>query len=82
MALVVTYFQDEWRRRTFDILVDGEKIAEQVIERGGVPRFFDVSYPMPAGLLNGKTRVTVRFQAAEGSETAKIVFGIRLIRTQ
>jgi DUF1680 family protein len=80
-ALVVTYFQDEWRRRTFDILVDGEKIARQVIERGGVPRFFDVSYPLPPGLANGKTRVTVRFQAAEGSETAKI-FGVRLIRTQ
>ncbi len=43
LALVVTYFQDEWRRRTFDILVDGEKIAEQVVERGGVPHFFDVA---------------------------------------
>lgn len=33
LALVVTYFQDEWRKRTFVILVDGEKIAEQVVER-------------------------------------------------
>jgi hypothetical protein len=32
MALVVTYFQDEWLKRTFGIMVDGEKIAEQVVE--------------------------------------------------
>ena len=81
MALVVTYYQDEWRRRTFDILVDGQKIAEQVIERGGVPCFYDVSYAVPIGLLSGKSRITVRFQADGDSETAK-VFGIRLIRAQ
>ena len=81
LALVVTYFQDEWRRRSFAILVDNEKIAEQVIERGGVPHFFDVSYPVPPALVNGKTRVTVRFQEIDGSETARI-FGIRLIRVQ
>jgi hypothetical protein len=33
MALVVTYYSDEWRKRTFDILVDGQRIGEQVIER-------------------------------------------------
>jgi DUF1680 family protein len=81
LALVVTYFQDEWRRRTFDILVDGTRIAEQAVERGGVPRFFDLRYPIPPGLLAGKQRITVRFQATNGSETAK-VFGARLIRSE
>jgi len=80
LALVVTYFQDEWRRRTFDILVDGEKVAEQVVERGGVPHFFEVQYAIPAGLVAGRKTVTVRFQATGGNETAA-VFGIRLIRT-
>ena len=81
LALVVTYFQDEWRRRTFDILVDGQKIAEQAVERGGVPHFFDVSYPIPAGLTAGKKSVTVRFQATNGNEIAA-VFGVRLIREE
>jgi hypothetical protein len=81
LELVVTYFQDEWRRRTFDILVDGQKIAGQVVERGGVPHFFDLSYPVPAGLLAGRKKITVRFQATDGNETAK-VFGVRLIRTK
>ena len=79
LALVVTYFQDEWRRRTFAILVDGETIAEPAVERGGVPRFYDVTYPIPAGLLAGKKKITVRFQATNGNETAA-VFGVRLIR--
>jgi DUF1680 family protein len=79
LALVVTYFQDEWRRRTFDLLVDDEKIAAQVIERGGVPHFFDRRYPIPTGLLAGKSRFTVRFQATNGNETAA-VFGVRLVR--
>jgi hypothetical protein len=79
LALVVTYFQDEWRKRTFDILVDGEKIAEQVVERGGVPQFFDVQYAIPIRLLTGKKKITVRFQATGTFGTAA-VFGVRLIR--
>jgi hypothetical protein len=81
LALVVTYFQDEWRRRTFAIQVDGETIAEQVVERGGVPRFYDLSYPIPAGLLAGKKKITVRFLATNGNETAA-VFGVRLVRVE
>jgi hypothetical protein len=79
-AVVVTYFQDEWRRRTMDILVDGHKISKQVIERGGVPHFFDVEYPIPAALVEGRRTVTVRFQATQGSETPAI-FGVRTIRS-
>ena len=45
MALVVTYYSDEWRKRTFDVLVDGQRVGpSRVIERGGVPHFFDVEY--------------------------------------
>ncbi len=79
MALVVTYYSDEWRRRTFDILVDGQRVGEQTIERGGPVRFFDVEYPVPAELVKDKQKVTVRFQATNGNEIAA-VFGIRMIR--
>ena len=80
MAVVVTYFQDEWRKRTIDILVDGQKIADQTIDRGGIPHFFDVTYPIPEALVKGKKTVTVRFQATQKSETPAI-FGVRTIRT-
>src|SRR5690606_20490282 len=67
-ALVVTYWSDEWRRRRFEILVDGQRIAEQTVEKGGEPRFFDVTYEVPAGLVAGKEKVTIRFQAVSGHE--------------
>jgi len=79
MSLVVTYYHDEWRERTFAILADGQKVGEQTIPRGGVPHFFDVEYAVPEAVVRGKTAVTVRFEAAEGSETAA-VYGIRMIR--
>lgn len=79
MTLVVTYIRDEWRRRTFDIMVDGIKVADQVIEARGPQEFFDVEYPLPVDVVKGKEMVTVRFQATGGNEIAA-VFGIRMIR--
>jgi len=79
MAVVATDYDDEWRQRTFDILVDGQKIASQVIEGRRTPRFFDVEYPLPAELVKGKKKVTVRLQATNGNEIAA-VFGLRMIR--
>ena len=35
MTLVCTYYADEWRKRTFDILVDGQKVGDQTIEAQG-----------------------------------------------
>jgi hypothetical protein len=42
-------------------------------------RFFDVEYPLPAALLQGKSKITVRFEAAQGSEISG-VYGVRMIR--
>jgi len=79
MALVVTYYSDEWRKRTFEILVDGQRVGEQVVEKGGPPRFFDVEYAVPESLIRDKKTVTARLQATGGNEIAA-VFGIRMIR--
>jgi hypothetical protein len=79
MKLVVTYYSDEWRKRTFDVLVEGQKVGEQTIEKGGPVHFFDVEYAIPATLAAGKHRVTVRFQVTNGNEIAA-VFGLRMIR--
>lgn len=85
MTLVVTYSMQEFGNRTFDVLVDGQKVAEQSIPRRGpgsaasAASFFDVETPLPASLVANKKKVTVRFQATQGKETAA-VFGIRMIR--
>ena len=79
MTLVVTYSSQQWRKRTFEILVDGRRIGEQELERSDPLRFFDVEYTIPANLVKGKQTVTVRFQATQGKEIAA-VFGVRMIR--
>ncbi|MGH9314915.1 MAG: beta-L-arabinofuranosidase domain-containing protein [Vicinamibacterales bacterium] len=78
-ALFVTYNSDNRRPRTFEILVDGRRVGEQRIDQSSVSRFFDVEYPIPADLVQGKQKLTVRFQATGGNEVAP-VFGVRLIR--
>lgn len=81
MRLLVTFYSDD-RRSTpaaFAILVDGKRVAEKELHRTDPPRFFDVAVPIAAELVRGKGKVTVRFQAEEGSQVAA-VFGLRMIR--
>jgi hypothetical protein len=79
LALVVTYHSDQRRARTFEILVDGQRIGEQTLEQTSIARFFDVEYPLPADLVRDKQKVTVRFQAIGGNEIGP-VFSVRLIK--
>jgi hypothetical protein len=79
LALIVTYNQDEWQERTFEILVDGVRIAEQTIRRRGPLKFFEAEYAVPAELARDKRKVTVKFQATQGNEIGA-VYGLRMIR--
>ncbi len=82
MRLVVTYTNDEPQKRSFDVLVEGQKVGEQTMERRSPEidvRFFDVAYDIPADLVNGKQRVTVRFQATGGNATGAVL-GLRMVR--
>ena len=80
---MITYFTIERATRSFDILVDGQRIGEQRIERSppgsAAGRFFDVEYKLPVELLKDKKKITVRFESTGGNEIAG-VYGIRLIR--
>jgi len=82
MVLVVTYNTDERANRRFAILADGRKIGEEAIARRSPEareKFFDIEYPIPADIVAGKTKVTVRFEGLEKSETGT-VYGIRIVR--
>ena len=81
MAVVATYYSADRRTSpaSFEILVDGVRVAEQTVERTDPGRFYDVTYPLPAAAVQGKSTVTVRFQAKEGSQIAA-VFGVRMAR--
>lgn len=79
MTLLATYHSDERKKRAFEVLVDGRRVAEQKLERSQPARFFEVEYPLPAEATQGKQKVTVRFQATEGNEIGS-VYGLRMIR--
>jgi DUF1680 family protein len=84
LDLVVTYNREERADRAFAVLIDGRRIAEQRIPRRSPQEkegFFDVSYPIPAEAVAGRSKVTVRFEALEGQETGT-VYGIRVVRSE
>jgi hypothetical protein len=82
MILIVTYHPEERTKRSFEILVDGKRIGEQIIERwlpgSAAGQFFDVEYKIPAA-LSSRQKVTVRFQATGGLEVGA-VYGVRIVR--
>ncbi|MEG8039658.1 glycoside hydrolase family 127 protein [Sphingomonas sp. LR60] len=76
LLLQATYWGDE-RKRTFDILVDNQRIATQTLDADKPGAFFDVDYPIPEALTKGKKKVKVRF-VPHDKNSAGPVFGVRL----
>jgi hypothetical protein len=81
MALVVTYLNELGlppAAGNFQLLVDGTAIA-RFESSATATGFHDAQYAVPANLVSGKRKVTVRFQAAAPGRIAP-VFGVRMIR--
>ena len=78
--LVVTYHNDLGLPvlANFEIQVDGASIARYAPSRSATG-FWDATYTLPASLLAGKSKITVRFVAGPDSRIAA-VYGIRIIR--
>ncbi len=77
-GLLFTYNGDD-RNRSFDILVDGEKIATVNLDGKEAGKFYDEEYSIPVALMKDKTNIKVRVQSVNG-KTAGRVFGVRTIR--
>jgi hypothetical protein len=85
LALEVRYWAHETGERSFTISVDDTVIAtENVVgkfNREEVKKeFYDVQYPIPAGLVQGKDAVTVKFQGVDEYQTAGGVYGLSLVK--
>ncbi|HZS03548.1 MAG TPA: beta-L-arabinofuranosidase domain-containing protein [Blastocatellia bacterium] len=76
VTLVCTYRGSEGRLRSFDVIVEGEKVATQTLEiHPG--ELFDFEYPLPEALTRGRQRITVKFQARPDS-IAGSLFDVRV----
>jgi len=76
--IVAVYRGSEGRRRTFDVLVDGEKIATETLEYHPTEQL-DREYAVPEALTRGKSAITVRFQAQGENTTAGALIDVRTI---
>jgi uncharacterized protein len=81
MALIVTYFNEPGLpalQGDFDILVGGAKIAHYEPNQSAVG-FYPARYAVPANLVTGRSKVTVRFEANGNSRIAPVC-GVRMVR--
>lgn len=76
--LVITYWGGDSGGREFDVLVNGEKIAGEVLNNRQPGKFFDVAYDLPAKFLDGKN-IRIQLQAKPG-KMAGGIFGARVLR--
>ncbi len=82
-ALIVTYFNELGLPAPlgdFDILVDGTKIAHYEPNQSAAG-FYNAQYEISPALVNGKSKVTVRF-AANGTSRMVPVCGVRVVRAK
>jgi len=76
-TLVCSYRGSEGRKRSFDVLVDGHKIATETLEYHPTEQL-DREYAIPDALTRGKSRVTIKFQA-QPETTAGALIELRTI---
>ena len=79
MTLMVTYSTGEEARREFRIAVDSTELKVEMVTPTNPPRFYDVEYVVPAGAMEGKKKVTVKFEAVGQREVAGVC-GVRMVR--
>jgi DUF1680 family protein len=80
-VLSCRFWGSDFRNRTFDILVDGERVATQRLENERPGEFLEVDYPIPEVLTRGKAAAVVRFQPREG-QTAGGIFGCSTLQAE
>ena len=76
LVLQASYWGDE-RPRSFDILIDGQKLTTQKLGHDRPGEFIDIDTPVPEALTRGKKAVRVKF-VPHDRNTAGPVFGVRL----
>lgn len=77
--LIGTYWGMDNRGRNFDILVDGEKVATEDLNKYKESRFHDITYRIPANLTTGKSTINIKFQAKPHNQAGPL-YGVRLVK--
>lgn len=80
--MMVRYWGRETGYRTFDILIDGEKLlTEDISKKWNKGSFINVEYSIPAEMLKNKQYINITFQSRENSIAGRVA-AIRLLRAK
>jgi len=78
VSLAVEYWGGYSGSKTFDILVNGQKIVTENISNKAPGKFIDVIYKIPPSLINQKEKIEVKFFPHEANRAGP-VFTVRTI---
>jgi DUF1680 family protein len=78
-TLINTYWGMDNRGRTFDIMVDGIKLATEDLNQYKESRFYDISYTLPIELTKGKQKVVIKL-IPKKDNSAGPVYGSRMVK--
>ncbi|GAA3976900.1 glycoside hydrolase family 127 protein [Mucilaginibacter dorajii] len=78
-TLINTYWGMDNRGRTFDIMVDGIKLATEDLNQYKESRFYDISYTLPIELTKGKQKVVIKLLPKKDN-SAGPVYGSRMVK--
>lgn len=82
LSMMVRYWGRETGYRTFDILIDGEKLlTEDISKKWNKGSFINVEYSIPAEMLKNKQYINITFQSRENSIAGRVA-AIRLLRAK
>ena len=81
LTLMVRYWGNESCTRTFDIMIDNEKlVTENIAGKWKKDEFVNVKYPIPDSMVKGKKEFRLTFKAESGMVGG--IFGVRLLRNK
>lgn len=78
-SLLCTYWGMDNRGRTFDILVNGVKIATEDLNKYKSSKFYDIIYPIPTEVTKGKQQVKITFTPAVHCMVGPLYGEVRMI---
>lgn len=77
LALQVVYAGRD-RNKDFNILIDGQPFVRERLEGDATTTMNTKTYPLPAALIAGKSKITVRFEAERDQWTS--VYDVRVFK--
>lgn len=81
-VIAVTYWGSDSGARTFDVLLDGAKLATQTLNNNKPNELFVVEYAVPRELAAGKSAAELRFQPSGTGQIAGGIFGLATLRAK